>query len=67
MRHPHVVLLHGARSACAAPTATLLHMAAGAEAVVKEFHDAMSRSPDMAVAVAAIKALTSALGGGQCS
>jgi len=34
--------------------------AAGTDAVVKEFHDAMSRSPDMAVAVAAIKALTSA-------
>lgn len=30
----------------------------GGESVVREFHDALSRSPDMAVAVAAIKALT---------
>jgi hypothetical protein len=29
---------------------------AGADAVVREFHEALSRAPDMAVAVAAIKA-----------
>jgi len=29
--------------------------------VVREFHDALGRSPDMAVAVAAIKALTQVL------
>ena len=30
----------------------------GNESVVGEFHEALNRSPDMAVAVAAIKALT---------
>jgi translation initiation factor eIF-2B subunit alpha len=31
------------------------------ESVVREFHDALARAPDMAVAVAAIKALTSVI------
>jgi len=34
------------------------HVVGGGESVVREFHDALGRSPDMAVAVAAIKALT---------
>lgn len=38
-----------------APTASLNDI------VVKEFHDAVNKQPDMAVAVAAIKALTSVI------
>jgi translation initiation factor eIF-2B subunit alpha len=35
------------------------YFACAADAIVREFHDALARSPDMAVAVAAIRALTS--------
>jgi translation initiation factor eIF-2B subunit alpha len=37
------------------------HAAGLNDAVVKEFHDAINKSSDMAVAVAAIKALTSVI------
>ncbi|KAL3135683.1 hypothetical protein ABBQ38_006155 [Trebouxia sp. C0009 RCD-2024] len=36
-------------------------VASGSDSIVQEFHDALQRSPDTAVAVAAIKALTSVI------
>lgn len=38
--------------------ATTIAGVVGGDSVVREFHDNLGRSPDMAVAVAAIKALT---------
>ena len=40
-------------------------LAGGGESVVRIFSDALSRSPDMAVAVAAIKALTEVVNSSQ--
>jgi translation initiation factor eIF-2B subunit alpha len=54
--HPHAVLTLVARPAVAA--AGLPISSSGQDLVVSEFHSALARSSDMAVAVAAIQALT---------